>query len=75
MVYLKKANWEDLEKEWLFVREMPEEEIYLRVNLDNPASLHMMLNNGGHIVGQDGAHFFVRIPNPGKEKKTEPLIE
>ena len=26
MIYLKKANPEDLEKEWLFVREMPEDE-------------------------------------------------
>ena len=45
---------------------VPEEEIYLRVNLDNPASLHVMLNNGGRIVSQDEAHYFVRIPNPGK---------
>lgn len=47
-------------------RIVPEEEIYLRVNLDNPASLHVMLNNGGRIVGQDESHYFVRIPNPGK---------
>ena len=26
MICLKKANPEDLEKEWLFVREMPEDE-------------------------------------------------
>ncbi len=26
MICLKKANMEDLEKEWLFVREMPEDE-------------------------------------------------
>ena len=45
---------------------VPEEEIYLRVNLDNPASLHVMLNNGGRVVSQDEAHYFVRIPNPGK---------
>jgi predicted acetyltransferase len=44
-------------------RIVPEEEIYLRVNLDNPASLHVMLNNGGRIVGQDEGHYFVRIPN------------
>ena len=47
-------------------RIVPEEEIYLRVNLDNPASLHVMLNNGGCVVGQDEGHYFVRIPNPGK---------
>ena len=45
---------------------IPEEEIYLRVNLDNPASLHVMLHNGGRIVGQDESHYFVRIANPGK---------
>ena len=48
---------------------MPEEEIYLRVNLDNPASLHVMLNNGGRIVGQDEDHYFVRIPNAGRTDK------
>ena len=45
---------------------VPEEEIYLRVNLDNPASLRIMLKNGGRIAGQDGEHYYVRIPNPGK---------
>ena len=47
-------------------RIVPENEFYLRVNLDNPASLHVMLKNGGRIVRQDEHHFFVRIPNPGK---------
>ena len=47
-------------------RIVPEEEIYLRVNLDNPASLRVMLHNGGRIVAQDESHFFVRIANPGK---------
>ena len=42
------------------------EEIYLRVNLDNPASLHVMLHNGGRVVGQDESHYYVRIANPGK---------
>ena len=45
---------------------IPEEQIYLRVNLDNPASLHVMLHCGGRIVAQDESHFFVRIANPGK---------
>lgn len=45
---------------------VPEEEFYLRVNLDNPASLHVMLNNGGRVAGRDESHYFVRIPNPGK---------
>ena len=47
-------------------RIVPEEEIYLRVNRDNPASLHVMLHNGGHVAGQDEGHYFVRIANPGK---------
>ena len=47
-------------------RIVPEEEIYLRVNRDNPASLQVMLHNGGRIVAEDEGHFFVRIPNPGK---------
>ena len=47
-------------------RIVPEEEIYLRVNLDNPASLRVMLHNGGRVVGQDEAHCYVRIANPGK---------
>jgi len=35
------------------------------VNLDNPASLHVMLHNGGRIAGQDEQHYFVRIANRG----------
>ncbi len=26
MIRIKEANWEDLEKEWLFVKDMPEDE-------------------------------------------------
>lgn len=48
-------------------RIVPEEEFYLRVNRDNPASLHVMLRNGGRIAGEDAGHYFVRIPNPGRE--------
>ncbi len=40
---------------------IPEEEIYLRVNKDNPASLHVMLNNGGYIKYEDEDKFYVRI--------------
>lgn len=40
---------------------VPEEEIYLRVNKDNPASLHIMLWNGGYIHSEDTDHYFVRI--------------
>ena len=42
---------------------VPEEEIYLRVLKDNPASLRVMLKNGGRITAEDGEHYFVRIPN------------
>lgn len=40
---------------------VPEDEIYLRVNKNNPASLHVMLNNSGRVVGEDDTHYFVRI--------------
>ena len=46
-------------------RIVPEEEIYLRVNVDNPASLHVMLHNGGRIASRDEKHYYVRISNPG----------
>ena len=45
---------------------VPEDEIYLRVHRDNPASLRVMLKNGGRVVSGDERCFFVRIPNPGK---------
>ena len=45
---------------------VPEEEFYLRVNKDNPASLRVMLKNGGRIVGEREGRYFVRIPNPGR---------
>ncbi len=40
---------------------IPEDEIYLRVNRDNPASLKVMLNNGGYIHHEDGEKYYVRI--------------
>ena len=46
-------------------RIVPEEEIFLRVKRDNPASLHVMLHNGGRIVSGDDKYFFVRIANSG----------
>ena len=45
---------------------VPEEEFYLRVNRDNPASLHVMLKNGGRIAAEDETKYYVRISNPGK---------
>ena len=44
---------------------VPEEEFYLRVNRDNPASLQVMLKNGGRVVAKDAEKYYVRIPNPG----------
>lgn len=40
---------------------IPEDEIYLRVNKDNPTSLHVMINNGGYIKYEDESKFYVRI--------------
>ena len=47
-------------------RIVPEEEIYLRVNRDNPASLRVMLRNGGRVAARDESKYYVRIANPGK---------
>lgn len=40
---------------------IPEDEIYLRVNKDNPASLHVMINNGCYIHHEDNDKYYVRI--------------
>ena len=40
---------------------VPEDEFYLRVNRDNPASLKVMQKNGGRIVKGDDEHYYVRI--------------
>lgn len=40
---------------------VPEDEIYLRVNRDNPASLKVMLKNGGYIHHEDEHKYYVRI--------------
>lgn len=40
---------------------IPEDEIYLRVNKDNPASLRVMLHNGGYISYEDEHKYYVRI--------------
>jgi predicted acetyltransferase len=38
-----------------------ENEIYLRVNRENTASLRVMLNNGGYIHHEDDSKYYVRI--------------
>ena len=40
---------------------IPEEEIYLRVNKDNPASLRVMLKNDGRIDHEDETKYYVRV--------------
>ena len=40
---------------------IPEDEIYMRANKNNPASLHVMLNNGGYIHHEDDGKVYVRI--------------
>ena len=40
---------------------VPEEEIYLRVNKDNPASLRVMIKNGGRIDHEDETKYYVRV--------------
>lgn len=42
---------------------IPEDEIHLRVNKDNPASLRVMLACGGYVHHEDEGHLYVRIPN------------
>lgn len=41
---------------------IPEEELYLACHKDNPASLKVMLNNGGYIDHEDEKEYYVRIP-------------
>ncbi len=51
---------------------IPEDEIFLRVNRDNPASLRVMQKNGGRIVSEDERSFFVRIPKRAEEPALSP---
>lgn len=39
-----------------------EDEAYLSVNKQNPASLHVMLANGAYIHHEDEDHYYTRIP-------------
>lgn len=40
---------------------IPEDEVFLRVNKDNPASLKVMIHNGGYIDHEDDFKYYVRI--------------
>lgn len=61
MVYLKAANLEDVEKEYDFIRQLPEDEIYMSVHKDNPASLKVQLKNGAYIHHEDEKEFYTRV--------------
>ena len=41
---------------------VPEDEIYLSVNKNNPASKKVMLNNGAYVAAEDDGHYYLRIP-------------
>ena len=45
---------------------VPEEEIYLSVHKDNPASLKVQLRNGARVDHEDGVEDYTRIPCPGR---------
>ena len=40
---------------------VPEDELYLHCNIDNPASLRVMIKNGGVIHHKDQSGYYVRI--------------
>lgn len=40
---------------------IPEDEIFLRVNQDNPASLKVMIHNGAYIEHEDEFKYYLRI--------------
>lgn len=50
-----------LKEAWKVV---PEEEIYLSVHKDNPASLKVQLRNGARVDHEDGVEYYTRIPRP-----------
>ena len=44
---------------------VPEDEIYMSVNKDNPASLRVQLANGAYIHHESASEYFTRIPISG----------
>ena len=61
MLYLKEANFDDIEEEYRFITGTPEDEIYLEVNKDNPASLRVQMKCGAYIHHEDGEHCYMRV--------------
>ena len=47
-----------IEKAWSII---PEDEIYMSVHKDNPASLKAQLKNGAYIHHEDDKEFYTRI--------------
>lgn len=45
-----------------------EDEFLLSVNTDNPASLKIILKNGGKIIREDDRKIFLGVDNPGKTR-------
>ncbi|MBR3310505.1 MAG: GNAT family N-acetyltransferase [Solobacterium sp.] len=43
-----------------------EKEFHLRVRKDNPASLRVIMKNGGRIISEDNKYYFIRIPIAGR---------
>ena len=64
MVYLKEANMEDVQKEYEFIIQLPEDEIYMSVHKDNPVSLKTQLKNGAYIQHENDKEYFTRIKRP-----------
>jgi predicted acetyltransferase len=50
-----------IQKAWEII---PEDEIYLSVCKDNPASLRVQRKNGAYLHHQDADHFYTRIKRP-----------
>ena len=50
---------------------IPEDEFYMRLNKDNPASLRVMLKNGGKIFGETEDKLIVKIPKKTATYQTE----
>lgn len=66
MIYLKEANVEDAEKEYQFIKDIPEyengfENKYYGCSIDNPTLLKVQLNNQVYIYHSDEKEHYTRI--------------
>ncbi len=50
-----------IEKAWTII---PEDEIYMSVHKDNPASLRVQIKNGAYIHHEDDEEYYTRIKRP-----------